>query len=134
MTSSERTETETPEEQTTAASPSCCGGDFSGFGPEGSAACSPGKFMAGMARPTSGDTAETTSCPMAKMCEGMMKGGARGFGLLLLIPTVVLLTLGAAILLVPKILTWLVAGGLIFVGGLILVLAYYVRQPRTPAA
>jgi len=68
------------------------------------------------------------------MCERMMKGGASGLGLLLLIPAAVLLTLGAAILLVPKILTWLVAGGIIFVGGLILVMAYHVRQPQTPAA
>jgi hypothetical protein len=71
---------------------------------------------------------------MAKMCEGMMKGGARGLGLLLLIPAAVLLTLGAAILLVPEILTWLVAGGLIAVGGLILVAAYRIRKPATPAA
>ena len=136
MEPSERNETETPEEQANAAdtSPSCCGGDFAAFGSEGSATCSPGEFMAGMSRPTSGDTTETASCPMVRMCEGMMKGGARGLGLLLLIPAAVLLTLGAAILLVPKLLTWLVAGGLIFFGVLVLVMAYHVRQPRTPEA
>jgi hypothetical protein len=69
---------------------------------------------------------------MAKMCEGMMKGGARGLGLLLLIPAAVLLTLGVAIVLVPKILTWLVAGGLVLVGGLILVAAYHARRLPTP--
>ncbi len=104
------------------------------FGSEGGAACSPGQFMAGVARPASKDTAVTASCPMAKMCEGMMKGGAHGLGLFLLIPAAVLLTLGVAILLVPKVLTWLVAGGLIFVGGLILVMAYHVRTPAAPAA
>jgi hypothetical protein len=71
---------------------------------------------------------------MAKMCEGMMRGGTRWLGLLLLIPAAVLLSLGAAILLVPKILTWLVAGGLVAVGGLILVAAYNVRRSSTPAA
>ena len=136
MEPSERNETGTPKGQATPTEPSqsCCGGDFAAFGSEGGAACSPRKFMAGMAWPTSEDTAEAPSCPIAKMCERMMKGGASGLGLLLLIPAAVLLTLGAAILLVPKILTWLVAGGLIFVGGLILVMAYHVRQPQTPAA
>ena len=136
MEPSERKQTGAPKGQATPTEPSpqCCGGDFAAFGPEGGAACSPGQFMAGVARPASKDTATTASCPMAKMCEGMMKGGARGLGLLLLIPAIVLLTLGVAILLVPKILTWLVAGGLIFVGGLIFLIAYHVRRPSTPAA
>ena len=114
MEPNERNETGTPKGQATPTEPSwqCCGGDFAAFGSEGGAACSPSRFMAGMARPTTKDTAATASCPMAKMCEGMMKGGARGLGLLLLIPAAVLLMLGAVILLVPKILTWLVAGGL----------------------
>ena len=135
MEPSERDATGTPKGQTTPTEPSpqCCGGDFAAFGSADGAACSPGRFMAGMARPTSEDTAATASCPMAQVCEGMMKGGARGLGLLLLIPAAVLLTLGAAILLVPKILTWLVAGGLIAVGGLILVAAYRIRRPATPA-
>ncbi len=136
MESSEQNETGTPKGQATPTEPSpqCCGGEFAAFGSEGAAACSPGRFMAGMTRPTSEDTAATASCPMAKMCEGMMKGGVRGLGLLLLIPAAVLLSLGAAILLVPKILTWLVAGGLIAVGGLILVAAYKVRRLSTTAA
>ena len=129
MEPNERNETQTPKGQAT---PQCCGGDFPAFGSESGAACSPGSFMAGMAGPGSEDTATTASCPMAKMCEGMMKGGARGLGLLLLIPAAVLLTLGVAILLVPKILTWLVAGGLVLVGGLILVAAYHARRLPTP--
>ena len=110
MEPNERTETGTPKGQAPPAQPSqqCCGGDFAPFGSEGGAACSPGGFMAGMARPTSEETPAKASCPMAKMCEGMMKGGTRGLGLLLLVPAAVLLTLGVAILLVPKILTWLV--------------------------
>ena len=136
MTSSERNETGAPrgQEKPAEPSPQCCGGDFAPFGWQGGTGCSPGQFMAGMARPASEGSGPATGCPMAKMCEGMMKGGMRGLGLFLLIPAALLLTLGVAILLVPKVLTWLVAGGLIAVGGLILVAAYGVRRPSAPEA
>ena len=136
MTSNERNEMGTTRGQATRTehSTQCCGVDFATFGTEGSSACSPGAMMAGMARNGVEGPTATVSCPMAKMCEGMMKGGARGLGLLLLIPAAVLLTLGATILFVPKILTWLVAGGLVLVGGLILVAACRVRRLSPPAA
>jgi hypothetical protein len=90
--------------------------------------------MAGMVPAAGEDTGARTACPMAQMCERMMKGGARGLGPLLLIPAILLLSVGAAILLVPKLLTWLVAAALITVGGLILVAAFAVRRPSAPVA
>lgn len=136
MASDERNEAEAPkgQERPTGSTSQCCGGDFGPFGSEGGAGCSPATFMAGMGRPTSEDREDATRCPMARMCGGMMKGGARGFGWMLLIPAALLLVLGTAILLVPKILTWLVAGGLIVAGGLMILGAALVRRPRTTAA
>jgi len=63
-----------------------------------------------------------------------MMGGGRGLGLLLLIPAGILLMLGATIILAPGILTWLVAGSLIAVGGVILVAAFHTRRPSSRAA
>ena len=63
-----------------------------------------------------------------------MKGGPGSLGGLMLIPAGLLLTLGAAILLAPQILTWLVAGGLMFAGGLGLVAAYQLRSLGNRAA
>jgi hypothetical protein len=107
--------------------PRCCGGDFTPFGWDGEG-CSPRRFMAGMASPTSGEAESKAGCPMPKMCGEVMKGGVRGLGLFLLIAAAVLLSLGAAILLLPQILTWLVAGGLIAAGGLILVAVFTSRR------
>jgi hypothetical protein len=129
MESSEKNGTGAPRDQEKPGGPfpGCCGGDFTPFASDGEGGFA-GRFMAGMAPPASGKTESRTSCPMSKMCEGMMRGGGRGLGLLLVIPAAVLLSLGAAILLVPQILTWLVAGGLMVVGGLILVAALIARR------
>jgi hypothetical protein len=134
MESNERngTEAERDQEKPGGPFPRCCGGDFTPFGWDGEGD-SPGRFMAGMAPPTGGKTESRASCPMAKMCEGMMKGRGRGLGLLLVIPAAVLLSLGVVILLAPQILTWLVAGGLMVVGGLILVAALIARRGAAAA-
>jgi hypothetical protein len=129
MESSEQSSAEAPSDQEKPGRPfpRCCGGDFTRFGWDGEGG-SPGRFMADMASPTSGETESRVSCPMPKMCGEMMKGGVRGLGLFLVIPAAMLLSLGAAILLVPQILSWLVAGGLIAAGGLILVAVFTSRR------
>jgi len=63
-----------------------------------------------------------------------MKGGTWRLGRLLLIPAAMLLLMGVAILLVPRVLTWLVAGGLIAVGCLILAGAFAIRRRPSPVA
>jgi len=128
---SEPNVTGAPNERPTRPQLGCCGGDFAPFWPEGVAPFSPpGRFMT-EAVPHGGSPA---SCPMARMCQGWMKGGTRRIGLLLLIPAAMLLLVGAAILLVPGVLTWLVAGGLIVAGCLILAGAFAVRRRPAPTA
>jgi hypothetical protein len=129
MEPSERDGTGAPRDQERSGWPfrGCCGGDFTSFGSDGEG-CFPGQHMAGMEPPTSEDAQSRASCPMARVCSGMTRGGVRGLGLLLVIPAAALLSLGAAILLVPQALTWLVAGGLIAAGGLILVAAVTARR------
>lgn len=123
MTSNQTTKTPTSERQeepTPAAG--CCGVEFANAGGEGSA-CRPPAAMAEMAQRWSESPEAAAGCPMAKMCGGMVKGGPAALGWLMLIPATLLVALGAAILLAPEILAWIVAGGLIFAGALILVVA-----------
>jgi uncharacterized membrane protein HdeD (DUF308 family) len=65
-------------------------------------------------------------CPMAETCKGMMEKPRSGF--MLLMPGLVLIILGVAVLIEPKILAWLVAISLIFMGIAMLMLARFMRN------
>lgn len=65
-------------------------------------------------------------CPMAKMCMGMMEKGPSG--LLLMLPGVLLIVVGALIVIEPKILVWLMAAASVFLGIMLLVMAGFIRK------
>jgi hypothetical protein len=69
---------------------------------------------------------------MAEMCMGMM--GKRPSGLLLVLPGVLLIALGALIVIEPQVLVWLLAAGSVFLGVMLLLMAGFIRkmgaQPR----
>ena len=67
-------------------------------------------------------------CPMAGMCRSMME--RRGSGLMLFVPGIVLIILGVVVLTDPRILLWLVALALIFVGVAMLMVARLMRRFR----
>ena len=65
-------------------------------------------------------------CPMAKMCEGMMKKPSTGYsamgaGILLII-------VGALIFVEPRILVWLAGAALVFIGVMLLMMARFIRR------
>jgi len=66
-------------------------------------------------------------CPMAETCDGMMEKPFFRFALL--IPGIVLIVLGVAVLSEPQILVWLVAVALIVMGIAMLLLAKFMRKP-----
>ena len=53
-------------------------------------------------------------CPMAETCKGMMDKPMSGF--MLIIPAVVFILLGVAVLIEPRILVWLMAAAFIVMG------------------
>lgn len=65
-------------------------------------------------------------CPMAKMCMGMME--KRSSGVLLMLPGVLLIGLGALIVIEPKILVWLTAAASVFLGVMLLAMAGFIRK------
>lgn len=66
------------------------------------------------------------TCPMAATCKGMMEKPLSGF--VLIVPGVVLIILGVAVLIEPQILIWLVAAALIVIGIAMLMLTMFVRK------
>ena len=66
------------------------------------------------------------SCPMSAMFK--KTSGNRGFGLLAMIPGLLLVLGGVAIILEPQILVWLMAGAAILVGIALLAAANFVRK------
>ena len=66
------------------------------------------------------------SCPMAMMCKGMTE--KRGAVLWMLVPGLVFIALGVAIVLYPKILVWLAAILLIAMGVAMLMMAGVMRN------
>jgi hypothetical protein len=64
------------------------------------------------------------ACSMSKMCLGMM--GKRS-GLLLMLPGVLLIAVGALIVIEPQLLVWLLAAGSVFLGIMLLLMAGLVR-------
>jgi len=63
---------------------------------------------------------------MAKMCMGMM--GKRPSGVLLMLPGILLIVVGVLIVVQPTILVWLIAAASILVGGMLLMMASFVRR------
>jgi hypothetical protein len=82
--------------------------------------------------PTSAKRGETEeespmeSCPMSAMFK--KTSGKRGLGLLAMIPGLLLVLGGVAIILEPQILVWLVAGTSILFGLLLVVAANFLRR------
>ena len=65
-------------------------------------------------------------CPMAETCKGMMEKPLSGF--VLIVPGIVLIILGVAVLIEPRILAWLVAVALIVMGIAMLILTKFIRK------
>ena len=68
----------------------------------------------------------TAMCPMANACKGMMNRPMSG--LVLVIPALVFVILGVAVLIEPQILAWIVGIVLIVMGVAILVFGRFMRR------
>ena len=67
-----------------------------------------------------------STCPMAAACKGMTeKSGTR---LWMVVPGLIFVALGIAIILYPQILVWLVAIGLIVMGLVMLIMVNFMRS------
>lgn len=67
-------------------------------------------------------------CPMAEMCQGMMKHPR--LGLFLMVPAAVLILMGILILLEPRVLVWLIGCLMILMGAGLLACGVYLRKSR----
>jgi len=67
-----------------------------------------------------------SACPMAKACKGMTE--KPGTSLWMIIPGLVFVALGIAIILYPQILVWLVAIALIVMGFAMLMMVNFMRS------
>lgn len=65
-------------------------------------------------------------CPMGKMCARMME--KRPSGLLLVLPGILFILLGALIVIEPRVLVWLIAAASVFIGAMLLMLAWFIRR------
>ncbi len=65
-------------------------------------------------------------CPMAGTCKGMMEKPRSGFALI--VPAVLFITLGVAVIIEPRILVWLVAAAFIVMGIAMFMLAKFMRK------
>ena len=65
-------------------------------------------------------------CPMAETCKGMMQNSKSRF--LMIIPGLVFIVLGVAIVMYPHILVWLVAIALIAMGLAMLMMVNFMRR------
>lgn len=65
-------------------------------------------------------------CPMAKMCEGMMKKRPTGYSAM--VAGVLLIIVGALIFVEPRILVWLAGAALVFIGVILLMMARTIRR------
>ena len=72
------------------------------------------------------ETVSIPMCPMAKMCKGMMEKPFSSF--VPIVSGVMLIVMGMAILLEPRILVWFVAVVLIIIGIAMLILAKFMRK------
>ena len=65
-------------------------------------------------------------CPMAKMCEGMMK--KRQTGNLAMVAGILLIIVGALVYVEPRILVWLAGAALVVLGVMSLIMARFIRR------
>ncbi len=65
-------------------------------------------------------------CPMASMCGGFFEKGTSRF--LLMLPGVLLILLGVAILIQPQVVVWLVAGAAVLLGVAMLLMAHFMYR------
>lgn len=65
-------------------------------------------------------------CPMAETCKGMMEKPLSGFTMI--VPGIVLILLGVAVIIEPRILVWLVAVAFIVMGLAMMMLARFMRR------
>ena len=72
------------------------------------------------------ESISTPMCPMAKTCKGMMDKPISG--LALVIPALLFVIIGVAVLIAPQILAWLVGITLIVMGVAILVFGRFMRK------
>ena len=66
------------------------------------------------------------ACPMSEMCKGMMEKPGSAFWMV--IPAIVFIALGVTVVFYPKILIWLVAIALIFMGFAMLMMMNAMRR------
>ena len=71
------------------------------------------------------ESTSAPSCPMAAMCKGMTDKPMSG--LMLLIPALIFVIFGVAILIAPQILAWLVGIALIVMGVAMLLFGRFMR-------
>jgi len=72
------------------------------------------------------ESTSTPTCPMAAACKGMMDKPMSG--LVLVIPALVFVILGVAVLIAPQVLAWLVGIALIVMGVAILVFGRFMQK------
>ena len=65
-------------------------------------------------------------CPMAETCKGMMEKPFSG--VVLIIPGIVFIALGALIVFEPRILAWIIAAVFVLLGIMMLMMASFVRK------
>ena len=72
-----------------------------------------------------------TSCPMARMCQGMISGPGSGarFSLFLLLPGLLLFLIGVAVLFEPQVIVWVIGGCAILFGTLLIGFGMFLRRP-----
>lgn len=64
-------------------------------------------------------------CPMAETCKGMIEKPGSSYWMI--VPAIVFIVLGVAIVVYPQILPWLVAVALIFMGVVMLMMVNFMR-------
>lgn len=65
-------------------------------------------------------------CPMARMCEGMMKKPPSGFAAM--VAGIMLIVVGALIFVEPRILVWFAAAALVLFGIMLLMMSRFIRR------
>jgi|GEM_PF-2171471 len=77
------------------------------------------------------EPATMMTCPMARMCQGMISGSgsAARFSLFLLGPGLLLFLIGIAILFQPQVLVWVMGGCAILFGSLLIGFGIFLRRP-----
>lgn len=77
------------------------------------------------------DTRPMAMCPMAGMCEGMMKNPRSGVYFML--PGVLLIALGLFIFIEPRIVVWLIGALVILMGLMFFMMARFVGRFHKPS-